>query len=537
MTLRKLTLHPFLFAAYAVLSLLAFNIDQIAASQAVRALAIALVASGGIMLVAWLFLRDWLRASLFTSLVVVLFFSYGHVYQLLEGAEISSWIVGRHRFLVILWLAAFIVGTWWIVKRSGQHPNLNYSLNIIAAIAILFPIYQLISYNVRSQRAENALNNRPPPQTSEQAELAFDQYPDIYYIILDAYAREDVLEELYGFDNSEFIESLESLGFNIADESHSNYTQTSLSLASTLNMDYVDSFISPLNPGSKDLTPLGAAIQNNAVRQILEDLGYTTVAFGTGFSRTELPDADIYLALSPDALKSIDTFGSVNMFEGMLIQTSATVIAADALQSLQDELQPDLEFPFREHRERILYAFDNVAELPETDQPKFVFVHIVSPHPPFVFGPNGEEIRNTGAYTLKDGAFIGDRDDYVQAYLDQLQYLNQRTLTALQEIIATSERPVLILLQSDHGADASSLPSDDPSPLTYLDERLSILNAYYLPGCAVEDLISPSITPVNSFRALFQACFGMDTELLQDRVFNSVYGAPYSLSEVTDELR
>ena len=70
--------------------------------------------------------------------------------------------------------------------------------------------------------------------------------PDIYYIIVDGYARADVLRKHYGFDNSEFLGGLEQRGFAVNDRSRANYYWTFLSLASSLNYDYLQDIAAPL---------------------------------------------------------------------------------------------------------------------------------------------------------------------------------------------------------------------------------------------------------------------------------------------------
>jgi hypothetical protein len=77
------------------------------------------------------------------------------------------------------------------------------------------------------------------------------RYPDIYYIILDGHARSDILAELYGYDNNWFVDSLRQRGFYVADRSRTNYAQTYLSLASTLNMTYLDSLAQAVGPKSQ----------------------------------------------------------------------------------------------------------------------------------------------------------------------------------------------------------------------------------------------------------------------------------------------
>src|SRR5690606_9774336 len=63
--------------------------------------------------------------------------------------------------------------------------------------------------------------------------------PDIYYVIMDGYARSDTLKRDYGYDNSQFEGFLKEKGFHVIEDSRSNYRWTFLSLASSLNMEHL----------------------------------------------------------------------------------------------------------------------------------------------------------------------------------------------------------------------------------------------------------------------------------------------------------
>jgi hypothetical protein len=66
---------------------------------------------------------------------------------------------------------------------------------------------------------------------------------------------------------------------------------------------------------------------------------------------------------------------------------------------------------------------------------------------------------------------------------------------------------------------------------------MGILNAYYLPGTGQAGLY-PSITPVNSFRVVFNAYFGTDLPILPDRSYiftNQLH--LYDFRDITDLLR
>ena len=45
-------------------------------------------------------------------------------------------------------------------------------------------------------------------------------HPDVYYVILDGYARADALATHYGYDNEPFLDALRERGFVVADQGH-----------------------------------------------------------------------------------------------------------------------------------------------------------------------------------------------------------------------------------------------------------------------------------------------------------------------------
>ena len=152
--------------------------------------------------------------------------------------------------------------------------------------------------------------------------------PDIYYIILDGYSRDDTLQDFFSYDNSEFLQSLKEMGFYVALCSQSNYAQTQLSLSSSSNMEYLQS-IDPIyaDPGNTSRAALPGMIRNSAVRKFLEDQGYQIVGFDSGFSWTNLIDADFYLSPSVGSVKYMGMTGGANEFEVMLMETISRAAA------------------------------------------------------------------------------------------------------------------------------------------------------------------------------------------------------------------
>ncbi|HLE14447.1 MAG TPA: hypothetical protein VI776_06845, partial [Anaerolineales bacterium] len=101
---RPFTFHPLLFGVYPVLALIAHNIAETPAGEGLRALISALILAAVLLAGLSLLLRDAYKAALLTSLIVLLFFSYGHLNTLLRNVSLVGAPLGRHRFLVPVYL-------------------------------------------------------------------------------------------------------------------------------------------------------------------------------------------------------------------------------------------------------------------------------------------------------------------------------------------------------------------------------------------------------------------------------------------------
>ncbi len=185
----------------------------------------------------------------------------------------------------------------------------------------------------------------------------------------------------------------------------------------------------------------------------------------------------------------------------------------------------------RNARQRILGTFSELGEIPEIEGPKFVFAHIIPPHPPYFFGPNGENVRST---TIKmDGPVWLQKKNY----LNQLTFVNKQLERLVEQVLSKSETPPIIIFQADHGSAStfygrSSSGWDRPNR-QMLGERMSIFSAYYLPD---NGTVSDSASPVNTFRHVFNSYFGADYELLPDRSYYSTYQKPYKFTDVTEDV-
>jgi len=327
--------------------------------------------------------------------------------------------------------------------------------------------------------------------------------PDIYYIILDAYSREDMLQKYHDLDVSKFVETLEQMGFVFPSCTQSNYSITALSLASSLNMNYVEKVSPDIVQQNLDWGNFSDSIIHSNVRSEFEQLGYSFISFETGISWDEITDADIYYARQKSPLLQMLNFRQVTEFEVLYLRTTVLRVLDELRAMLGFQLTTNIQTPQQDHYDRILYVLDQLENSSTIQGPKFVFLHIMAPHGPWVLGANGEY------------AFTNDEKS---GYTNEVLFLNSQLPVILQKIIKNSSHPPVIILQGDHGY--------------YNEERMAILNAYYLPGDGKDDLYS-EITPVNTFRVIFNHYLGGNYEMLPDHSYLSDRDIPYEFEEIS----
>jgi hypothetical protein len=498
---RPIPLHPFLFGIYPVLALIAHNIAEIPAWEALRALLFTLVLAVMILAGLSLLLHDLYKAALLTSLFLMLFFSYGHLLALLKDASLAGFLLGRHRFLVPLYLAGTLLAAWAILRSRRDLAALTRGLNLVALVLVLLPVLEISIYEGR--RIAAGPGQQKTAVAASQLQVSPDQDPpDVYYILLDGYPRADFIAAHLGQDIQPFLASLQERGFYIPPCSQSNYTDTRFSMAATLNMNYLDK-----DTGEPEVLvradELDELIQSNAVKKNFEDLGYQIVTFEPGFRWLNWRNPDYHLKPADEnTTRGLASFG-LNGFEYLLLNTSAGKLFLDGRAILRSNLAAELdefiENPRYHHWRDVEFALET---LPKTSTdipgPKLVYAHIISPHPPFVFNAQGEPLAN-------------NPPDEMAAYGEQIVYLNSRILEVVDQILANSDPAPIIVIQGDHGA---TIDYDGAG----LDRslRLGILNAYYLPGVEPGE-IYPTISPVNTFRLMFNVYFNGGYDLLEDK--------------------
>jgi hypothetical protein len=446
-----------------------------------------------------LFSRSIKKGSILSFFILVLFFSYGHVYSFLETKKILGIFVIGHKYLLPIF---FLLGIGIIifVKNLKNQSNFFKILNISTIFLFLF-ININIGVNAvmwQSSGPKKTVN----PDTNSQT-ITNSKKHNIYFILLDGYSRKDLLLES-GYDNNEFLNSLKQIGFIIPECGQSNYNDTSSSIASILNMEYVDKL--GIDPNlllyrihSRTLTPY---IRENLVRTKLAEYGYKIVASETPYDFLNISDADVYYK-SPN-LRSIQ-------FQQLFMKTTILLAPFEWLEQYPEgkrkipkfilmvffpveggsNNQDNLFDNYLSYQQNIK-DLENLKASSQIEGNLFVYSHLMVTHKPYVF--------------TKTGEFDPNNQLNQSNYINQIQYVNSRMLEIVKSLLKNSQIPPIIILQSDHSTTKENF------------NTTKNFQAYYLPDFAQKNF-DKYFTNVNIFRLIFNNYFGENLPILPNKSY------------------
>ena len=490
--------HPLLLSAYPSLFLYSHNINKIPATYIFASIAYIAIFSSLIWLLLSLIVRNKDKAALLVSLFLSWMFFYGAFFEIGKGMMIGDFIIWRHKYIFTSWCLLFAVFGILILRKRGDFRNLTLISNVFASLLVIFCLITISVYIIKGgyQFPTGPPNieeiNSPGNETGISKDP--ESRPDIYFIILDAYAHIDILKKYYGYDNTLFYEYLKNKGFIITPKTRSNYAATKYSLASTMNMEYVH-----LKFGLReDLAhfPLYHRMtKDSKLMRFLKSKGYRWI--NVGFNN-EYADVNFTYHASDQSgsLEYSRSFSKHLLTKHLLAMTFFYYFTSLADVSLDSD-----------YRKSILFAFDKLPEIQKMEGPKFIFAHILAPHPPFAFGPQGE--KNTLVQSIK----MGPRELYKR----QLIFISQKAQELIEALLKPGDTPPIIILQADHGM-RISVPSDYAFDFRTLEESFKIFSAYYFPGNNHHALYE-SLSPVNTFRLILNEYFNAGFDLLKDESY------------------
>jgi len=508
--------HPFLFAIFPILFLFAHNIEQMFPEQIIAPLVIVIVCTIIFFSLLCFLFKDKEKAGLIVSFFILLFFSYGHFHNLIRGFRLvaKGITIGPHTVLLLSCGVIFLIGVYFIIRIRDGLRNVTNFLNIAAFLLVLISLINIGAYVFRTRGIGDYIKSRGGKASWRKDTEKPEKLRDIYYLIFDGYASSSALKEFYNYDNNAFIDYLKGKGFYVASRSVCNYPWTFLSLSSSLNMEYVN-YLSGILGDSKDTKVPAQMIKNSKVMNFLRSKGYKFIHLGSGIApldKNKYADLDIQC-------------GGLNEFETLLIQS--TMLAAFKGYFIKGF-----------GREKFLCVFSKLGEIHRIKGPKFVLAHILPPHPPYFFDADGGPVPEEEVSLY---CYIEWKQKPL--YIDQLEFVNKKIEILVDKILSKTEIPPVIIIQADHGSrstfgDPGSPGFDgwDNPTKEMLREGMRIFNAYYLPPEG-NDLLYDTITPVNTFRVIFNYYFRTNDKLLKDESYFAPQEHPYQFVNITNIVK
>ena len=506
---RKLIIFPFLFSIFPVILLYSENVIEVKFSDFLFPLILTFLIS----LISFVFLNFFLKNSLKTGFIVSLltaaFFSYGHIFNILETNVFTDFNLIRHAFVLIPFGLFLIVGIYYTVKSKRNLNDFRSILNVISIVMILSISPNIVTFYMDYEPEYNTSSNIIDNEHIPEFQLSQNQtFPNIYHIVLDEYTSSQILQNNFQYDNSDFITNLKNLNFVIPSNPLSNYPATEHFLSSTLNIKYLeDSQMKKFERLNIDNT-----INDNFVMQFLKEKDYKIIVPYSGYG-----PSDKFLASDENICTEVTLLENNFLLE--LLRT--TIINYLVEKQIENE---------RRHIQSCtLSELPNIGK--ENTKPTYVFAHLFIPHAPYLFDKDGNSV-SPSSNKLKGLEGWNNTD----GYLNEIQFINKKIESISTEILTHSKNSIIII-QGDTGSSILNDPETDD----FIKKRLSILFAIHLPNID-EDVFPDTTSSPNIYRVIFNNYFKTDYNLLPDRYFydSNLVGldnhTDYVIIEVTDRI-
>ena len=434
---------------------------------------------------------------------------------------------------IIFWtlLTGIVTYVLWIycVRQRLQQIILWFSL-------LLF-IIPLIQYSIISSTdVEPTLSNIT--ESNANAAIWTDP-PDIYFLLVDNYARDDVLKYQFEIDTTDFLETLKDQYFVVADQALSAHPMTWLSIPAIFEQEYqvLPQDSGPI-PSIREQTPIMAGA--NRTYRILENQGYrfvTATAHNLALcDPSPIQDIELCVGHLPDEARALRAATiryellSRTPIPGLIVRNLLPDAIVTRLIGAEGRWN-DHSVGGKAFRSTDLLAAVNNSKLMNPDSPVFTFAHMLYAHPPFTL-----DASCSYTSTLATNSFLDKLRG--SAYIDAYRMGVECTQKQLLDLISQIDSSAVVIIQSDHGPghgindqlDSRLENLDNPGvPIDFLWKRASVFSAIRLPKrCSIE--IPDTYAGVNTFKIVFACLSGESIDLQPDR---SIW-AWYTHEEVTD---
>jgi len=523
----KKNIHFFILPLTPAIFIYINNSGEILAADAIKVFC-ELLAVLGILFIIISYIPARLSNSIysFISTIIILLLSFGffkiRFFDFIESGEYLSaaGVELLYKLFPEIWVLGSLLISILVIKVDKL--KIRSFLNAVSvAIIILF------SYNLAINRISVNVNlpdnkNAPAPNLNafiyetkaadnKNHKISRSTYPDIYLIVLDAYARNDMLERVFGYSNRAFSEILKAEGFQIASKSRSNYNCTTLSIYSLFMMGYNENWPASYLLNAGGCEHIGEKISNSFAISFLKERGYKFIAF------------------SPYLISAKEFYGADIIFDaGIELQMNQFELAIYTTSIFGDLFS--LTGIYRKQYKKIINQLNTLENLhPQkiTNSPFILYAHIDCPHPPFVVNKNGE-YNDFSGHTMLDGDLIINKTitqaEYIKMYSNAVEFLNGRIISIVKNIklrSAVCGRKAVILIMGDHGSRGAMQyigNTRQENPL-YMAEKFAPFIAGYGDNLFADARAVKSfetISHINIFRFVFNSIFNVNYPMLDN---------------------
>jgi hypothetical protein len=509
-------LYPLCFAASLVLAIAAGNPGQYRPSDLAVTLAAVLLVSG--LVIAVVFLAVWAldrtdRAAPLAAAVALLAIAWIFYYIPAQQAlsSVSHRLTRDRIFAPLAALPTLAAITWLLRQTRPRLLGLSRYLTTFGLLLLTMVTVQVVVSQGRGPRVArrstlvrelaSPLPIAVPPPPGRNAPPR-----DIYLIVLDGHANARVLQEVFGFDNSRFEDSLRALGFLIPRDARSNYVQTYLSVSSLLNFSHVTRLAEDAGTTSTDHSLPKYLIMHNRAARFLKAHGYRYVLFPSAWWAAT--------AASPLADREFDSHARFELgHEVRRTELRLTVLRSTLLRFV---LGTDhTRTPLVQH---FLRSFEAMGRIPADTAPTFTFAHVLLPHVPYLVDERCRPLEHPVADD-EEADTPAQRADYI----GQVQCADRLVLELVTTLLRQSPIAPVILIVGDHGsrfADVGFYGHPERVSTAFIRERFGAFGAFYLPAGGDSTFREP-VTLVNVLRNVFRYYFGADLPRAPDEMYVS----------------
>jgi len=426
-------------------------------------------------------------------------------------------------FAVTLWTALCVLACVVISRGSAPLVFATKALGIATVILLAMQLVQTVPLFMQAQAAEVATdsseNNSSRPNRASVVDRRDGRRPDVFLIVLDKYSSGAWLSHTYGVDHKPFEDSLRALGFVVPTAARANYAHTQIALASFLNWRLIDTSGTQPRP---TWNAMRALIDTARIWTTFHANGYRIITIPTTFPATRsLARADVELRPQHHQPVPFAETWRVN----------------SPLSSIQTgKKNAPMPYPAETIRD-IDWKLRMLQSLPDSAGPVFAFMHLLSPHEPYLFNPDCSPREPWWPLTDQGAEFERIRD----AYAVQVVCLDRMLLRTVRSLLARPGVRPVIILQADHGHGqitvdplrGFTLTEKELSP-ERLGERFGIFAGYLFPGA--DTAVYDDISAVNVMPLVLRSLFGTTATRLPDRSLWSSYQDAFRFSEVAPAL-